>query len=73
MKPFGAVIKKVPSSEMNISNLDVYTALRRIFGFLYWPSICQIQKVYGYHSIEALYLKAQKQFLDGILLIAMKP
>ena len=63
---FGAEVKELSSSEINQFNVAVNTAVRRIFGFRYWQSIRQIREVYGYNSIEALYGKARKRFLDGM-------
>ena len=63
---FGAAVKELSSSEMNQFNVAVNTAIRRIFGFRYWQSIRQIREVYGYNSIEVMYIKARKRFFDGM-------
>ena len=63
---FGAAVKELSSSEMNQFNVAVNTAVRRIFGFRYWQSIRQIREVYGYNSIEVMYIKARKRFFDGM-------
>ena len=63
---YGAAIKDLSASEKNKYNVAVNNAVRRIFGFRYWQSIRQIREVYGYNSIEILFAKAKKRFLDPL-------
>ena len=64
---FGAAVKELTSSEMNQFNVAVNTAARRIFGFRQWQSIRQIREVYGYDSVEVLYVKTKRRFHDAML------
>ena len=53
--------------EMNQFNIAFNTAAQRIFGFQRWQSIRQLREVYGFDSIEALFVKAKKHFFDGMV------
>ena len=64
---FGAPVKDLNSMEMNQFNVAFNTAVRRIFGFQRWQSIRQLREVYGFNSIEALFVKAKKRFYDGMV------
>ena len=65
---FGAPVKELNSSEMNQFNVAFNTAVRRIFGFQRWQSIRQLREVYGFDSIEMLFVKARKRFYAGMVL-----
>ena len=64
---FGAPVKELNSSEMNQYNVAFNTAVRRIFGFQRWQSIRQLREVYGFDSIEMLFVKARKRFYAGMV------
>ena len=63
---YGAAIKDLSALEKNRYNVAVNNAVRRIFGFRYFQSIRQIREFYGYDSIEVLFAKAKKCFLDPL-------
>ena len=64
---YGAEVKDLNSSEMNQYNVALNGAIRRIFGFRYWQSICQLRECYGFKSMEELFEKAKRRFFNSIL------
>ena len=48
-------------------NVAFNTAVRRIFGFQRWQSVRQLREVYGFDSMEPLFVKAKKRFYDGMV------
>ena len=63
---YGSAVRDLNSAEKQKYNVAVNNAVRRIFGFRYWQSIRQLREFYGYDSIEIMFAKSRKKFMDSL-------
>ena len=56
----------LPASEMQRFNVTLNNAIRRIFGFRRWESICQLRQCYKLNSKEVMMAIEKKRFLCSI-------
>ena len=60
---YGAAVKAKEKHQLNIA---INNVVHRIFTFRYWLSIRQLREFLCYDSIEVIFAKARKRFLDSL-------
>ena len=63
---YACAVKKFTSSEMNSCTVALNDAIRKIFSFNRWESVCFLRESFGYQSLTEIFAKASHNFLVSI-------